>query len=121
MTGILDFFQPPGHPSLFKNEPDVTVKLLKAVIPRRYIKSDVGLKFAQTYRTKRKWSRITFLQVIGAVYHTFKVDTMCQRKHQHCRMNIIRSGNPNFLSSFSAKIAQGYEVKFLNAQIYPDF
>jgi hypothetical protein len=40
---------------------------------------------------------------------------------QHCRMNIIRSGNPNFLSSFSAKIAQGYEVKFLNAQIYPDF
>jgi hypothetical protein len=81
MIGILDFFQPPGHPILFKNEPDVTVKLLKAVIPRRYIKSDAGLKFAQTYRTKRKWSRITFLQVIGAVYHTFKVDTMCQRKH----------------------------------------
>jgi len=36
-------------------------------------------------------------------------------------MKIIRSGNPNFLRSFSAKIAQGYEVKFLNAQIYPDF
>jgi hypothetical protein len=51
------------------------------MIPRRYIKPDAGVKFAQTYRTKRQRSRITFLQVIGAVHHTFKVDTMCQRKH----------------------------------------
>jgi hypothetical protein len=36
-------------------------------------------------------------------------------------MNILRTGYPNFLSSFSAKIAQGYEVKLLNAQIHPDF
>jgi hypothetical protein len=36
-------------------------------------------------------------------------------------MNIFRSGYPNFLSSFSAKIAQGYAVKLFNAQIYPDF
>jgi hypothetical protein len=102
MIGILDFFQPPGHPILFRNEPDVPVKLFKAAIPRRYIKSDAGLKFAQTYRTKREWPRITFLQVIGAVHHTFKVDTMCQRKHVRGFMGQHLSATPQQQSQILA-------------------